>query len=81
VWSSLMHSHPMYLFVCAMNASDQWCIMISSPIHELPLDTTLQMIKHVSKFCQVMLVYRYVQRKERQCCDMLHEIPTKAKKR
>jgi hypothetical protein len=23
VWSSLMQSHPMYLFVCAMNASDQ----------------------------------------------------------
>jgi hypothetical protein len=23
LWSSLMRSHPMYLFVCAMNASDQ----------------------------------------------------------
>jgi hypothetical protein len=41
----------------------------------VPLDTTLQLIKHVSKLCQVMLVYRYVQRKERKCCDMLHEIP------
>jgi len=43
----------------------------------VPLDTSLQLIKHVSKFCQVMLVYRYVPRKERKCCDMWREIPTK----
>jgi len=47
------------------------------PNSGVSLDTTLQMIKHVSKFCQVMLVYRYVHRKERMCCDMLRETPTK----
>jgi hypothetical protein len=50
------------------------------PNSGVPLDTTLQLIKHVSKFCQVMLVYRYVQGKERMCCDMLHEIPTKVRR-
>jgi hypothetical protein len=47
------------------------------PSSGVPLDTTLQLIKHVTKFCQAILVYRYVERKEGMCYDMLRETPTK----